>query len=235
MTTEHRPATADTLAPLADRINDSHQRFLRSLRHALAHARDTGTLLLEARARVEAAGARWLPWVQAHCQFSVSQAQRYVRIANHYHRLRAQGDDPANLSMTAALRLLSPAADQRPGDRRDRGRRIQVASRGEVKHLVRQAGSLPLPADCPERKFLDGAVAGLAQRVLARAKKSRLTDAEGQPLSPAAVALALLEQLKQTLAVELVVEVQGPEGPPPPAPTPGHAGDPAGVAPAPTG
>ena len=142
MTTEHRPATEDTLAPLADRINDSHQRFLRSLRHALAHARDTGTLLLEAREKVEAAGERWLPWVQAHCQFSVSEAQRYVRIANHYNQLLEQGDDLAKLSMTAALRLLSSTAGKRADDHGAAGHRIKVGSRGEVRQLARRAGSL---------------------------------------------------------------------------------------------
>ena len=57
MTTEQSPATEHALTPLADKINDSHKRFLRSLRTSLEHARDTDTLLLEAREQVEAAGA----------------------------------------------------------------------------------------------------------------------------------------------------------------------------------
>jgi hypothetical protein len=169
--------------------------------------------------------------VQAHCQFSVSEAQRYVRIANHYNKLLEQGDDLGKLSMTAALRLLSSTAGKRADDRGAKDRRIKVASRGEVRQLARRAGSLPLPADSPERKFVDGAVAGIAQRVLAQAKKSSLKDDRGRPLTPAEVALALLEQLKNALAVELVVEVEEAEGERPPAPTPANAGDEAAMTP----
>src|SRR5204863_6281366 len=127
----------------------------------------------------------WLPWLQAHCQFSVSEAQRYMRIANHYSTLLEQGGDLGKLSMTAALKLLSAGAEKPQHDRRAAGQRIKVATRGEVRHLARKAGALPLPPDSPEKKFLDGTVASIARRLVAQAKRRSLKDSQGQPLSPA--------------------------------------------------
>jgi hypothetical protein len=75
----------DGFAGLAKQINSSHSEFLHSMRTSVGHARHTGSLLIEAKEKVEAAGERWLEWVEDLCDFSIAEAQRYMRIANHYN------------------------------------------------------------------------------------------------------------------------------------------------------
>src|SRR5262249_36425861 len=135
-----------------------------------------------------------------------------MRVANHYGQLLEQGKDLTKLSLTQALRLLSAAAGAGKG-RRSKARPFTVPSRAEVHHLARKAQGLALPEDSPERKFLDGTVAGLVQRLLAQARKTHLTDGKGQPVSPPEAAVALLEQLKEALHVGLVVREKPAERP----------------------
>jgi hypothetical protein len=60
-----RPAT------LAEKIEASHERCLKALHNSLEHAREAGTLLLEAREKVKDAGQ---PWLQDNCTCSTSEA-----------------------------------------------------------------------------------------------------------------------------------------------------------------
>src|SRR5262245_62068239 len=94
-----------TLSQLAEKINLSHRKCLQALGTSLEHARHTGVVLLEAKEKVSATGKKWLEWVQENCKFSVAEAQRYMRIANHYGALLEQGKDLTKLSLTQALRL----------------------------------------------------------------------------------------------------------------------------------
>jgi hypothetical protein len=218
-----RTSTTDhALTQLANQINVGHQQCLRAARTSLEHARQTGTFLLEAKERVLASGQKnWLDWVQSNCKCSVAEAQRYMRVANHYGQLRERGQDLTKLSLTQALRLLSPAEGAGKG-RRSKARPFTVPSRAEVNHLARKAEGLAVPEDSPERRFLDGTVAGLVQRLLAQARKTHLTDAKGQSVSPPEVAIALLEQLKEALHVGLVVREKPTERPRAEAPRPAN-------------
>lgn len=196
-----------TLVQLAEKINLSHQKCLQTLGSTLEHARHTGGVLLEAKEKVTATGKKWLEWVQENCKFSVAEAQRYMRVANHYGALLEQNKDLKKLSLTQALRLLSPPEKAGKG-RRSTTRPFSVASEAEVKHLARQAEDLRLPDESAERRFLDGTVAAVAQKILEQARKTHLTDDEGKALSPAEVAVALLERLKEALYVGLVVRAK---------------------------
>src|SRR5262245_55805268 len=125
---KRRSMTDNALTQLANKINVGHQKCLRATRTSLEHARQTGTFLLEAKERVLASDKKnWLDWVQSNCKCSIAEAQRYMRIANHYGQLLERGKDLTKLSLTQALRLLSPAEGAGKG-RRSKARPFTVQS-----------------------------------------------------------------------------------------------------------
>jgi hypothetical protein len=205
MESESHSTTEAALAPLAAQINSGHQKCLKAVRASLQHAREAGTLLLEVREKLEAVGQPWRAWVQDHCQCSLGEAGRYMRIADRYAELRKSGEDLSRLTVTQALQLLAGGQRKASGES---FRPLKVGSRAEVKQLAREAAAVRLPDGSAEQKFLAATVAGVARQILARAGRSKLADGDGQPLSAAAVAVVLLEQLKQALTVETVVEVE---------------------------
>lgn len=107
MTSDIEPrGPAQDLATLAGLINREHRACEAALRAGLAHATAAGRLLLAAKAQVGHGG--WLPWVQAHCEFSERTAQGYMRVARNIDALRAA--DPqrvAGLTYREALALLA--------------------------------------------------------------------------------------------------------------------------------
>lgn len=200
------------LEELAAKINASHQACLKSLRASLSHARQTGIYLIEAKEVVLGWGAPWLPWVQEHCKFSVSEAQRYMRIADRYGELLAQCDDPDKLTMTDALKMLSPARKKEGGDARPvKDRRLTVFSEAEIHDRAMDAAKLRFAADSPEEKFVKEKAETLARQVLGLARRSKCKDDEGQAVEPVKVAIALMQQLKKALQLSLVVRAGEPQ------------------------
>ena len=196
------------LDALARRINASHQQFVEAVRHSLGHARQAGVLLLQAKEKVKAAGGSWEVWAQENCRFTLSTAQRYMRVADNYHRLRELVKDPGRLSLTRALRLLSRGPGQADGPAPPACRPFRLGSREEVHELARKADRLELPADSAEQRFVESRAAALAKQVLAAAHRSELKDGHGRPVHPAEVAIALLVRLKKALSVALVVRAR---------------------------
>jgi hypothetical protein len=196
------------LDALATRINASHQQFLEAVRDSLEHARQAGVLLLQAKEKVKAADGSWERWVQKNCRFTLSTAQRYMRVADHYHRLLELEEDLGRLSLTSALRLLSRGPGQADRPAPAACRPIKVGSREEVHELARKAGRLELPADSAEQRFVGSRAAALAKQVLAAARRSELKDGHGRTVPQAEVAIALLKWLKKALSVGLVVRVR---------------------------
>jgi hypothetical protein len=196
------------LDELARRINASHRQCLKAVRGSLEHARQAGVLLLEAKEKVKAAGGSWERWAQENCRFTLSTAQRYMRVADRYHRLLERGKDPGRLSLTSALRLLSGGPGQADRPAPAACRPIKVGSQEEVRELDHKAGRLELPADSAEQRFVGSRVAALAKQVLAAARRSELKDGHGRPVPRAEVAIALLKRLKKALSVGLVVRAR---------------------------
>jgi len=196
------------LDALATRINARHQQFLDAVRNSLEHARQAGVLLLQAKEKVKAAERSWERWVQENCRFTLSTAQRYMRVAEHYHRLLELVEDLGRLSLTCALRLLSRGPGQADRPAPAACRPISLASQEEVHELARKAGRLELPAGSAEQRFVESRAAALAKQVLAAALRSEMKDGHGQPVPPAEVAIALLVRLKKALSVALVVRAR---------------------------
>jgi hypothetical protein len=227
-------ATVEALAPLAKKINASHQKYLTSVRTSLEHARDTGLLLIEARDKLKAAGQSWGRWVQENCKFTISMAQRYVRIADHYHKLVEEGVDVAALSLTAALKLV---ADKPKGEKGGGGSvraatgPFKVPSQEKLASLTYKAAEAELPDGSAEKKFVEEKAAAIARQVLAAARKSKLAAEGGQPRPKDEVAVALLVHLKKALDVRLVVAVEeeGPQAGEPSAVPPGGATPPSRI------
>jgi hypothetical protein len=205
---EEAKAGGRALGRLARRINASHQQCLDADRDSLEHARQAGVFLLEAKEKVRAAGHPWERWVQENCRFTLSTAQRYMRVAEHYYRLLEQVKDPGRLTLTRALRLLSRGPGQADRPAPAAGQPIEVASPAAVHELARKAGRLELTAGSAEQRFVESRAAALAKQVLAAALRSKLKDGHGQPVPPGEVAIALLVRLKKALSVALVVRAR---------------------------
>src|SRR5262249_38776294 len=205
----------EALAELAAKINAGHEECLTALQTSLGtfleHARDTGALLQEAKDKVNQAGERWLIWVKDHCDFSVAQAQRYMRIANRYDELRKSEEDPTRPSLREALGLLSANSGTKAKQRRRALPQLfKVSSRTVVAELTRKARKVRLPDDSPEKRFVGTKASEIARQVLALVRKSQLKDKGDEPINPAQLAVALLEKLKASLNATLVVEVKEP-------------------------
>lgn len=198
------------LATLVSKIRASHRRCLKALRSSLEHARETGNNLIEAQATVKACGLEWIPWVQENCEFSVSQAQRYKRIADRYKEVMAKAKDRENLTMSEALRLLSPRSERGPVKTKDM--RFPVSSESEFNERAMDAAELGFEDGSREQKFVQEKIESLARQVLGMAKAAKLKGDEGKDVEPVQVALALVHQLRKALQPTLVVMVSDTEG-----------------------
>lgn len=209
MVTKRSVETSERLEELVEKIRDSHQRCLKSLRASVDHARQTGNHLLEVQELV--GKGKWLEWVQDNCEFSIAQAQRYKRIADRYSELLTKCKKPNQLTMTDALRLLSPGKDQAKAGKKTEDKRWAISSWEEVKEREVEAEEIQFAQDSPERTFVDEKAASIARQVLLLAKKSHAKDADNQPIDGLGVAIALIKKLKKALKVALVVRVAEPE------------------------
>lgn len=194
------------LGELIHKINDSHEHCLGSLRVSLAQARQTGNYLLEAR-NLTGKG-KWREWVQDNCKFSVSQAERYVRIADHYFELLDKAKDKDNLTMTEAIRILSPKKEQEgAAGAKATVQRFTVFSDAEASDRAMEASQLRFPDDSPEAAFIKEKIESFARQALALAKRSKLKGEEGKAIDPAQVAIALIQRVKDAIKLSLVVQV----------------------------
>jgi hypothetical protein len=96
---------ADALAELAIRINAEHREALDAARASLVHARNAGTLLLEAKK--QCGHGQWLPWLKAKAKFSERTAQAYMRVAKGWPELEAKAQTTADLTIEDGLKLLA--------------------------------------------------------------------------------------------------------------------------------
>jgi hypothetical protein len=75
------------LQHLAQKINAAHRRAEAAGWQALEHARTTGQLLLEAKAKLP---GEWERWVETHAEFSIRTAQYYIKVCEHWPELKTQ-------------------------------------------------------------------------------------------------------------------------------------------------
>lgn len=199
------------LEELVGKIKESHEQCVMSLRTSLAYARKTGGYLIEVQKLLQASDTKWIPWVQENCPFSISEAQRFVRIANNYFKLLEKCDDPDRLTMTEALLLLSPA-EKKVGTAKDKSSQPFTASSPlELKEKEHDAEFVQFADDSRERAFVRKKAAVLAQQILSMAKVSKMKDTNGHRVESMQVAIALVQQLRLMITPSLVVEVTKPD------------------------
>ena len=98
-------ARPTNLAALSADINREHQLATEHAHAALAHAHRAGDLLRDAKATV--GHGRWSEWIGEHFDGSERTAQRYMRLAKHWHELEAKAPSMADLTLAAAESLVA--------------------------------------------------------------------------------------------------------------------------------
>lgn len=200
--------TNPRLEELAAEIERSHNQCLKALRASLTHARDTGLALLEAKQIVEQDGAKWLPWVGKHCKFSVSQAQRYMRIADRWSELPDKTKGDKELTMVQALKILSPH-----GERKRDEVALFVVTAGELDSYQSSAKHVTFETDSLARRFVEKQASQLGKQILRLVNsKTACKGPDGQEVNSATAALAILHQIKQALDATLLIQVEKPKG-----------------------
>jgi hypothetical protein len=101
-------ARSNSLADLAARISVEHEAATGAVKRGLQHAISAGDLLLEAKAQLK--HGQWLPWLES-CGLSERTAQRYIRLARNREAIEAKSDNVSDLSVSAALTLVSAPRD----------------------------------------------------------------------------------------------------------------------------
>jgi Protein of unknown function (DUF3102) len=96
-----------SLAKLAEEINQEHQAFRGAFKATFRSALRAGDLLNEAKA--QAGHGDWTGWVEENCEFSMRTAQVYMRLANNREAVEKnlKSAEPAHLSIEDVLRELS--------------------------------------------------------------------------------------------------------------------------------
>lgn len=89
---------------LATTANQEYALAERSARHALEHARASGTALLAAKSGLE--HGQWLPWLAEHWQYGERTARRLMRLAECWDNLTI-GHGVTDLSLNDAMKLLA--------------------------------------------------------------------------------------------------------------------------------
>src|SRR5690348_5927797 len=87
--------TVASLAELAIQINVEHGHVETAIRDGLAHARQAGVLLLQAKSRVP--HGNWLAWLEAICRAKPRTASQYMRIAQNWDKIVAKGGESLSL------------------------------------------------------------------------------------------------------------------------------------------
>jgi DUF3102 family protein len=99
---------AHGLPQLAEKIRTVHLLAVEAMSAALTHARDAGTLLIEAKGRCK--HGDWLPWLKDAVGIPPRTAQAYMRVAERWPELQAQmrnGCANPPLQVREALKMLA--------------------------------------------------------------------------------------------------------------------------------
>ena len=90
---------------LAARINEEHRQVEVAVTTTLSHAIRVGRLLVRAKEGVPYSS--WGAWLAENFEGSDRTAQTYMRVYTHREELVDNQQNPATLSLDAALRILS--------------------------------------------------------------------------------------------------------------------------------
>src|SRR5262245_23407535 len=105
--------SSNRLPVIAASINDHLAAAEAATRRGLEHAVAAGQLLIEAKELV--GHGEWLAWLQTNCHVGIRQAQAFMRLARHRHRLDSLKYAPsAHLTIHAAEALVGKPKPERP-------------------------------------------------------------------------------------------------------------------------
>jgi hypothetical protein len=104
-------AAVEVLDDLARRIRESRQAARQAGAAVLHHSLDAGDALNEAQARVSSG---WKRWLKDNCFLSVRTALVYQQLARHRDEIEAAIGQAGELSMRAALRLITKQKPPEP-------------------------------------------------------------------------------------------------------------------------
>src|SRR5215212_3515954 len=102
---ENELSEIEKLDVLASRINEEHRQVEVAVTTALSHAIRTGRLLVRAKEGVP--HGSWSAWLTENFEGSDRTARTYMRVYTHREELVDNQQNPATLSLDAALRILS--------------------------------------------------------------------------------------------------------------------------------
>lgn len=213
MRAKHDKSDNPRLVELARKINQGHKKLLNALRTSLESSREIGETLREAKQLCqELGGQQFLKWVRSNCAFSVSQAQRYMRIADRWNELieRTKGKQLAKLTLVEALRLLSHSgqSDNEPQEKESPPLRLKISSSSVLKDHAGEAANVVFDDQSPVHGFTERKAEQIARqivRLVARADSFQGRD--GHHLQKSVAALAILRQLRIALNDGLLFEV----------------------------
>src|SRR4051812_38215225 len=107
---EKSTATATKLDDMATEIKTEHDAVLHAVRTSLAHARNAGELLSQAKQQVKETEFQWGKWVERKCGIIERTANNYLRIYERWDEIeaksKAQPGDLVRLTVRAALAML---------------------------------------------------------------------------------------------------------------------------------
>lgn len=98
------------LATLATEINSHHNQAEAKAISAMGHARQAGELLTQAKTLV--AHGEWLSWLEANCEVSARQAQRYMRVSSNWTTI-TKNDTVSYLTFRGLSELLADDSDEK--------------------------------------------------------------------------------------------------------------------------
>lgn len=198
----------EQLRELAKKINHCHRKCLNAQRTSLTFARDTGIALLKGKDLLKEAGTSWLPWVMDNCQFSISQVQPYMRIANLWSTLvgSKSNEELSNLTPVEALALL------RTNPRSKHSPREPELLEVETDHFdAFEIEQVMFAPDSPAWNYVIEETTRIVKQILKLARsKDGCKSKDGQTIQKPLAAIAIRKQLIKALEDAILVQIQQP-------------------------
>lgn len=213
MKAKHDESENPRLVELARKINQGHKKLLNAMRTSLESAREIGKTLLEAKEVCrELGGKKFLKWVRSNCNFSVSQAQRYMRVADQWNALieDTKGKELEKLTLVEALKLLSHSgrSDEAAQKKESRPNKLAISSSVVLDEQATQATDVVFDDHSPAHTFTEQQAEQIAQQIVRLVNKSDTCKGrDGQQLNKNVAALAILRQLRIALTDDLLFDV----------------------------
>lgn len=213
MKAKHGESENPRLVELARKINQGHKKLLNAMRTSLESSREIGTTLREAKQVCqELGGNRFLKWVRSNCVFSVSQAQRYMRIAEQWDSLIAQtkGMERDRVTLVEALKLLSHSgrSEDAAGKNESHPTKLKIASSVDLYEQATQAIDIVFAERSPARTFAETHAEQIARQIVRLVNKTEAFQGrDGEQLSKNLAALAILRQLRIALKDDLLFSI----------------------------